>query len=247
MEIWIECGESNLSLYGDEWMNDKLMWAQLNSRQGIKSLESQELGNVIYIFASELLQQHAWPSEELYTLVAVTWMSLYWFFPRSVRIFLQITIQCVTITFIENFHSQKVNSIITTTAVFSDFRSCSHTTRQPPTCLEMTGIISMETRSNGKTFHARDMLGVYEHCVLLIFFIIRCKLLRSLDLTENNSKVDCLVFLKLNYTQVSLLFSSSFPFDIFVCEEGIFICLLDLLRLFKAVPLQLLGLVRTFS
>jgi hypothetical protein len=36
-------------LYGDEWMNDKLMWAQLNSRQGIKSHESQELGNVIYI------------------------------------------------------------------------------------------------------------------------------------------------------------------------------------------------------
>jgi len=77
-------------------------------------------------------------------------------------------IQCVTTTVIENFQSQKVNSIITTTAV-SDFPSCSHATRQPPTCLEMTGIISIETRSNGKTFHARDMLGVYEHCVLLIF------------------------------------------------------------------------------
>lgn len=119
-------------------------------------------------------------------------------------------IQCVTTTVIENFQSQKVNSIITTTAV-SDFPSCSHTTRQPPTCLEMTGIISIETRSNGKTFHARGMLGVYEHCIDN-FFIIRCKLLRSLDLTENNSKVDCPVFLKLNYTQVSVLFSSNFPF-----------------------------------
>lgn len=122
-------------LYGDEWMNDKLMWAQLNSRQGIKSLEGQELGAGIDLQVNCSSNMLGLPKS--CTLVAVTWMILYWFVPRSVEIYLQIMIQCVTTTVTENFQSQKVNSTITTTAVFSDFPSCSHTARQPPTCWKL--------------------------------------------------------------------------------------------------------------
>ncbi|KAJ6955292.1 hypothetical protein NC652_006663 [Populus alba x Populus x berolinensis] len=96
-----------------------------------------------------------------------------------------------------------------------------------------------------------NMLGLPKSCTLVArharcvrtlcianFFIIRCKLLRLLDLT-----VDCPVFLNLNYTQVSFLFSSNFP-STFVCEVRHFHLFV---RLFEAVQLQLLGLVRTVS
>ncbi|KAJ7007600.1 COP9 signalosome complex subunit 1 isoform X2 [Populus alba x Populus x berolinensis] len=91
--------------------------------------------------------------------------------------------------------------------------------------------------SSGYCRQARHARCVRTLCIAN-FFIIRCKLLRLLDLT-----VDCPVFLNLNYTQVSFLFSSNFP-STFVCEVRHFHLFV---RLFEAVQLQLLGLVRTVS